>query len=84
MAEWRQAIATDVERIESSDNLIRLRLRPGDDVLVRVVDLAEREQHCCPFFGFRVQLEGGGRWLEVVAPEDAAEALAGLFFPTEN
>ncbi|HEX3539189.1 MAG TPA: hypothetical protein VHT75_01990 [Acidimicrobiales bacterium] len=84
VAEWRHTIAADVELIESGDNLVRLQLRAGDDVLVRIVDLAEREQQCCPFFGFRVQLEGGRRWLEVVAPDDAVGALAGIFSPTAD
>ncbi|HEX3425731.1 MAG TPA: hypothetical protein VHT30_06345 [Acidimicrobiales bacterium] len=84
VAEWRQAIATDVELIESSNNRVRLQLRPGDEALLRIVDLAEREQKCCAFFGFRVQLEHGQRWLEVVAPDEGAEALAGLFFPTTD
>lgn len=84
VAEWRQAIAADVELIESSNNLVRLQLRLSDDALVRIVDLAEREQKCCPFFGFRIQLEHGQRWLEVVARDEEPETLARLFFPTTD
>ncbi len=78
--EWRQALAADIDGVDvdCAATSARLGLRPGDDVLLRVVDLAEREQACCPFFGFRIELAGGRRWLHVSVPDDARPILADL------
>jgi hypothetical protein len=80
IGEWRQALATDVDEldVDVASTLARLRLRSGGDVLLRIVDLAEREQACCPFFGFRVELAGGRSWLLVSVPHDARSILADL------
>jgi MerR family copper efflux transcriptional regulator len=80
ITEWRQVLATDIDEVEVrvEASAARLRLRAGDSVLLRVVDLAEREQACCPFFGFRVELAGGQRWLHVSVPDDARPILADL------
>lgn len=75
--EWRRALAgAQSEKI------------PGGIVLTvpaeraaTVADLAVAEQQCCPFFDFRVHLNGSVLHLEVRAPADAAELLAELFAP---
>ena len=44
-----------------------------------VAGLAAAEQRCCPFFDFRLHLDGHELHLEVRAPEAGAELLAELF-----
>jgi DNA-binding transcriptional MerR regulator len=41
--------------------------------------LVAAEQACCPFFGFRLEFDGPRLFLEVRAPAEGAEVLAGLF-----
>jgi hypothetical protein len=76
--EWRQLLTTAVATVDAGDTSARLLLRDGDDVLVRAVDLAEREKACCAFFEFGLALDAGGRWLTVAVPEDAAPILRDL------
>ena len=76
--EWRDFLATAVQSVDGHDTFARLLLRAGDDVLLRAVDLAEREKSCCGFFGFSVVLEDQGRWLTITVPLDAAPVLHGL------
>jgi len=78
VAEWRDALATDVEQVEVGGTVARLRLRSGDEALGRIVDLAEREQECCPFFGFSIDLVHGERWLRISVPDDGATILDDL------
>lgn len=44
--------------------------------------LAVAEQQCCPFYDFRIQLDGPSMHLEVRSPEQGATILAELFTPT--
>lgn len=76
--EWRAFLASDIEAVDGRPPDARLRLREGDDVLLRAVDLAEREKSCCSFFRFSVQLDEGRRWLRVEVPEDASAILGDL------
>lgn len=46
-----------------------------------VAALAAAEQSCCPFFDFRLQLDGPQVHLDVRATHDAADLLAALFGP---
>jgi len=46
-----------------------------------VTELAAAEQRCCPFFDFRIHLDGPLLRLEVRAPADGAGLLAELFAP---
>lgn len=78
LGEWRDALGDDIEQVDVDGAVARLRLRAGDEVLVRIVDLAEREQECCPFFGFSIDLLQGRRWLRISVPADAAPILGDL------
>jgi len=55
VGEWRELLArgTDERRLEGT--VARFRLRPGDDILVTAVDLAQREKACCGFFSFSLE-----------------------------
>jgi hypothetical protein len=74
-SEWRQVMRASVREIEVDGPVARLRLVDDDEALVRVADLAEREQQCCPFFGFSIELGGGQRWLRISVPPEAVEVL---------
>ncbi|PWV85909.1 DNA-binding transcriptional regulator, MerR family [Prauserella marina] len=45
----------------------------------RIAELAASEQRCCPFFDFRLHLDGPVLRIEVRAPAEAAALLAELF-----
>ncbi|MFF0746650.1 MerR family transcriptional regulator [Streptomyces sp. NPDC004111] len=74
-AQWREAVDGAV-RITVPDGL---RLTLPVDRTARLAELAAAEQQCCPFFDFRLHLDGPRLHLEVRAPADGAELLADLF-----
>ncbi|MER6188750.1 MerR family transcriptional regulator [Streptomyces cyaneofuscatus] len=49
--------------------------------LSTVTELAVAEQQCCPFYDFRIQIDGGVMRLEVRAPQEGATILKELFTP---
>jgi MerR family transcriptional regulator, copper efflux regulator len=59
-----------------------LRLTLSAERTVALAELAAAEQRCCPFFDFRLHLDGTLVHLEAPAPADAAELLARLLAPT--
>lgn len=59
-----------------------LRLTLPIDRTARVAELAAAEQQCCPFFDFRLHLDGPHLHLEIRAPADGAALLTDLFSPT--
>lgn len=75
VGQWRRLTA-GAERAPIEDG-VRLTLpagRAGD-----LAALAADEQRCCPFFDFRLHLDGPRVHLEVRAPADAAPLIADLF-----
>ncbi|MFD0425261.1 MerR family transcriptional regulator [Streptomyces parvus] len=72
---WREAVAgatrTDVPE--------GLRLTLPVDQVARIAELAAAEQACCPFFDFRLHLDGPYLHLEVRAPADGGALLTDLF-----
>ncbi|MEU6338639.1 MerR family transcriptional regulator [Streptomyces cellulosae] len=74
-AQWRDAVDGAV-RTSVPDGL---RLTLPVDRTARVAELAAAEQQCCPFFDFRLHLDGPRLHLEVRAPAEGAELLADLF-----
>ncbi|MFE3830054.1 MerR family transcriptional regulator [Streptomyces sp. NPDC059092] len=78
VTQWREAV----------DGAVRgplpegLRLTLPVDRTARVAELAAAEQRCCPFFDFRLHLDGPHLHLEVRAPADGGALLADLFGPT--
>lgn len=75
VAQWRAAVS-GAERAAIPDGL-RLTLPAGR--AATVAGLAAAEQDCCPFFGFRLHLDGPVLHLEVRAPADGAGLLTELF-----
>lgn len=58
-----------------------LRMTLPAERIARIAELAVAEQQCCPFFDFRLHLDGPDLHLEVRAPAEAADLLAELFGP---
>lgn len=56
-----------------------LRLTLPADRTAAVAALAADEQRCCPFFDFRLHLDGPALHLDVRAPAEGAELLHALF-----
>ncbi|MGW1785856.1 MerR family transcriptional regulator [Streptomyces sp. NPDC002143] len=72
---WHQ-ILDGADRVAIADG-IRLTL-PADRAGA-AAELAAAEQQCCPFFDFRLHLDGRRLHLEVRSPSDCADILADLF-----
>ncbi|MFJ3582743.1 MerR family transcriptional regulator [Streptomyces sp. NPDC090127] len=75
IAQWRAAVAGAVRTAFPEG----LRLTLPVDRTAKVAELAAAEQRCCPFFDFRLHLDGPRLHLEVRAPADGAGLLADLF-----
>lgn len=76
--QWRTVLA-DATRRPIPDGL---QLTLPVERLAAVAELAAAEQACCPFFDFRLHLDGPDLHLEVRAPVDAQDMLTTLFSPT--
>jgi DNA-binding transcriptional MerR regulator len=59
-----------------------LRLTLPVDRAGAFAELAVAEQQCCPFYDFRIHVDGALMRAEVRAPKEGATILAGLFAPT--
>ncbi|WP_433500996.1 hypothetical protein ACQP1K_12255 [Sphaerimonospora sp. CA-214678] len=75
--QWRRLLGR-AEREEITDGM-RLTL-PADRAAASTA-LAVDEQRCCPFFDFRLHLNGSVVKMEVRAPASGAALLTGLFSP---
>ncbi|MBO8194333.1 MerR family transcriptional regulator [Streptomyces oryzae] len=73
--QWRRVLS-GADRTEMADGL---RLTLPADRAAAIAGLAADEQQCCPFFGFRLHLDGEALHLEVRAPADGHEVLTRLF-----
>lgn len=78
MAEWRVVLDQVVER-DQIDGGVRLRFNGGPDVAATITHLAAREHECCPFFALVIRIGSDGLFLEVRAPEPAADVVAAVF-----
>lgn len=75
LGEWREVLAGAVDRSERvAPTRLELGLLAGSDI-GPVIDLAQRESACCPFFRFTVEITAGRLVLVVEVPDEAAEAL---------
>ncbi|MGW6719857.1 MerR family transcriptional regulator [Streptomyces sp. NPDC054995] len=74
-AHWREAV-DGATRAAVPDGL---RLTLPVDRTARIAELAAAEQQCCPFFDFRLHLDGPRLHLEVRAPADGGALLTDLF-----
>ncbi|MEU0351465.1 hypothetical protein ABZ302_32260 [Streptomyces sp. NPDC006237] len=73
--QWQRVLAgASREEVEGGVLLVLPAGRAGE-----IAALAAAEQECCPFFDFRLHLDGPVLRLEVRAPAEAAAVLAELF-----
>ncbi|MGW6055352.1 MerR family transcriptional regulator [Streptomyces sp. NPDC055189] len=77
IVQWREAV-DGAARTAVPDGL---RLTLPVDRTARVAELAAAEQQCCPFFDFRLHLDGPSLHLDIRAPADGAGLLTDLFGP---
>lgn len=81
LAAWRR-IADLALRSERTPAGLRLSLPADPDLAAEVAGLAAREQQCCAFFSFRLDLPAPGELvLEIGAPPDAVGLVAELLTP---
>ncbi|MFE9867997.1 MerR family transcriptional regulator [Streptomyces sp. NPDC005506] len=76
-ARWHRVLQGG--RRETIDDGLRLTL--PIDRAGAFTELAVAEQQCCPFYDFRIHLDGASMHVEVRAPQDGAVILAELFAP---
>lgn len=74
-AQWT-AVLDGAARTRIADGV---RLAVPVDRAAELAALVAAEQACCPFFGFQLEFDGPRLLLEVRAPAEGAEILAGLF-----
>jgi hypothetical protein len=77
---WRDLTA-GASRVELPDGV---RLTVPIDRTAAIAELAVEEQHCCPFFDFRLHLDGASLHVEVRAPATAGELATELFAPSRS
>ena len=79
LAAWDRikACATS-RRLRLPSGGVRLEFEPGVDI-GELAALVVAEQTCCAFFQFAVTVDGRGVGLEVDAPAEAMDLVAGLF-----
>jgi hypothetical protein len=75
VAEWRRFVREHVVERRRDEATARLRLRDTHHALLAAVDLAQREQACCGFFDFRVEIRSDAVWLVAGAPDRAQPLL---------
>jgi hypothetical protein len=75
--EWQRLrrVLDQVERV-SPRRLELVLLRDAD--VTSVVDLAQREKACCPFFTFTIEIASDHLVLVIEVPDDAVEVLDDL------
>lgn len=77
LAEWRRLAEHVVDRTDTDQGM---RVRFDRSVSAAdVADLAAREQGCCSFLTFTMQIAADGTTLDVTAPADARELVRTLF-----
>lgn len=75
--EWRQFFTRSVTAMErTSAHTVRFQLGGSTSAVGDAADLAQRENACCAFFEFSLELEAARWWLVVRVSPDAAPLLA--------
>ncbi|HEX7355546.1 MAG TPA: hypothetical protein VF288_12035 [Mycobacteriales bacterium] len=77
LAEWRALLAAAVTGVAVDGGRATFDLADGFDVAA-LVDLARREQACCGFLGFSLEIAADGVRLVITAPPEAAGVLDGF------
>jgi uncharacterized RmlC-like cupin family protein len=77
--QWSTLLADAVTRDCGEDGAVRIGFPAEPDVAARIAELALREQQCCPFFHFSVDVSEGALTLSVSAPPEAGALVEELF-----
>ena len=77
LGEWRQLLGPVDHRDRVAPERLELRLLPEADI-AKVIQLAQREMACCPFFTFTLEIRLDRLILAVEVPNDAVEVFDGL------
>jgi hypothetical protein len=77
IADWQAVLALVEARVPLASG-VRLEFGEAQPLWERA-RLAAAEFGCCPFFGFAVTIDSRGLALEVTAPPDGQDLLAGVF-----
>ena len=78
LAAWDRIMAFATSRLRLPSGGVRLEFEPGVGV-GELAALVVAEQTCCAFFQFAVTVDGRGLGLEVDAPAETMDLVAGLF-----
>jgi MerR family transcriptional regulator, copper efflux regulator len=77
-AEWADVLSHAVSQVAIASGWT-VRFPADSDLAGRLADLCVREQQCCPFFTFTLDVRAGGLGFTATAPPDAREIVADLF-----
>jgi MerR family transcriptional regulator, copper efflux regulator len=80
LVHWDRLLATAVRRLALVSGGIRVEL-PHDVAVAALATLVQAEQACCAFFRFGLTIDDRGVALEIDAPPDAVDLVAGMFGP---
>lgn len=72
--EWAAMLAGAISRTAIDDGA-RISFRPDPTVAAQLAELAMREQQCCPFFSFTIEIAAGALALSVTAPPAARQTV---------
>jgi hypothetical protein len=76
LGEWKEIFARVVTRVErTSPSRFEASLRVQSPGMSELVQLAQRETACCPFFDFSLIIDAASTTLVVVVPDDASPVL---------
>jgi hypothetical protein len=66
-----QSLFGQVQEVRELPDGYAFRLDSGADLVAKAADFIAKERLCCPFFGFKLELEpeGGALWLHLTGRE---------------
>ena len=80
MAEFDQLFRDALVGRDTTADGIRFRFAAGSGVEDRIRDLARREQSCCSFFDFTIDVHGDEVWWDATVPDPEARPILDDFF----
>jgi hypothetical protein len=75
LAEWKTVFSRVVGSVDYRESGATLPLLGGNESLLTITDLAEREKACCRFFLFSIELDGVATRQHIDVPTEADPVL---------